>query len=504
MLDNFLEYDIQKKLHLFDILQTHSPVSIKQIRQLSNLSFSSSRILLKELSTDLQNLAEIREKDSNFYFLPYNNVSDLDLLHAIYANSNMLKCLKFIITNHSDLPFSTFMEKSFLSKSSAYRIRKNCLNYLHEIGLDMVHNRIKGEEYRIRFLIALLYHKYGIDCCRIDSGSLNLVRNFILSTNHAIDKNFLKLTEKEYEYFECLVILSWKRQQYHVSLPDSKNFPKFKTVFIYQNLKAIFKKEVVDILHIPFTENDYDYLYLVYCCTDNCIMADKWTPKDIHLLYKNLLSQEAFSDLLYRFQETFGSDIIHTPACRAALVYFYKTCLLNLQSIIPGKCFFFHSRSNALTFTMGKCISNILADWKKEQHIKYEIDPHHILYLSFQIKTILQQYIKPVNIIIVSDLDTEIKTLQLFLKRLFAPQRAVITPFLLNAQNMNILRSQKNSIIIVHKKFQHFMETLNVKKENTIIPITIQITSEDILAIQKAIAYYEKKFIADFPFLHET
>ena len=100
------------------------------------------------------------------------------------------------------------MDEHFLSKSAAYRVRESCVHYLHSVSLDIHHNRIAGEEYRIRFLIALLYYKYGFDCCNIDETSTALARTFILASNQVIDLHFLEHSVEEYGLFECLLILT--------------------------------------------------------------------------------------------------------------------------------------------------------------------------------------------------------------------------------------------------------------------------------------------------------
>ncbi|MFQ9512006.1 MAG: helix-turn-helix domain-containing protein, partial [Lachnospiraceae bacterium] len=156
----------------------------------------------------------------------------------------------------------------FLPKSTAYRSREKCLEYLHAIGLDVVCNKVIGEEYRVRFLIALLYYKYGVDCCGIDKKSIQLARTFLLATNQVIDLHFLEQTSIEYGYFECLLILSWKRKQYPLNFPKSSEFGKFKELFIYQDMKKYLRKTIETTLN--YTSSIYTTGRNCYCILFNC------------------------------------------------------------------------------------------------------------------------------------------------------------------------------------------------------------------------------------------
>lgn len=140
-------------------------------------------------------LGYIENKQQHVSLSILDKVNTLKLLHAIYAHSDILHCLKFLLTNDTCKPFTIFIDDNFLSKSTAYRTRKVCLAYLHMIGLDVKKNCVIGEEARIRFVIALLYYKYGIDCCDIDEEAVAFARCFILSTNQTIDLDFLKKTK---------------------------------------------------------------------------------------------------------------------------------------------------------------------------------------------------------------------------------------------------------------------------------------------------------------------
>lgn len=491
MLDKYLEPSIQNKLRIFYLLRTRMEVSIKELNQINQTTQTNTFTLLNELKNDLWGLAEIRVSDSHAFFSVYENVSFLELLHALYRDSNILRCLSFLTSNTEGLPFSVFIDESFLSKSAAYRVRQSCANYLRSVGLFIQRNRVSGEEYRIRFLIALLYYKYGFDCCGIDQASVSLARTFVLSSNSVIDRDFLEYSTEEYSFFECLLILTWKRKKFPPVLPGSGDMDKLKEMFFYKKIKQCFKETIEKELTDDFTETDYDYVLLCYCCTNNCVLSDKWTRKDIEQLHQIVLSAPAFKDLLNRLSQKFGNEITRGRELKATLVYFYKKSLLELQCLIPDKHFYLHGSNSQLLFSLNDSVTLLLKDWKAANKIQYEMDPGHTLYLTAQLGTVLSRLISPVTLVIVSDIVAEIESARLVFSRLFSPIRVTIVSFQLNAEPLSVLQSYKNSLFLVYKKFDRMIRKLGVSDSNVFLTITSEMAPDDIEAVRMAVLQYE-------------
>lgn len=234
MLDRYLEKNIQNKLQLFNILHSKASITMNEILSFLPLSIEGIYTLINELSIDLQGLAEI-EKHSPFLSITfYEEVTFMEIMHAIYQSSNVLQCLKYMILNEKKQSMTAFIEAQFLTKSSAYRIRETCKEYLLAIGLNLNNNQVVGEEYRIRFLIALLHYKYGIDCYAENEKDIALTREFILSTNSVIDESYLEVTSNEYGFFEYLFILLWKRKKFMIEPIISKQLEDCKKIFVYE------------------------------------------------------------------------------------------------------------------------------------------------------------------------------------------------------------------------------------------------------------------------------
>lgn len=501
MLDRFLEHKIQKKFQLYQILKSNNSISFKTLTKTLKSSESSVRSLIEILNDNFNGLAKI-EKNQQFLSLKTNdNVDTLKLSHRIYNESLVLQCLKFLITNDTLEPFSTFTKEAFLSKSSSYRIKNICQEYLHSIGLTIDNNKIVGEEYRIRFLIALLYYKYDIDCCNIDFDSIQLARKFILSTNNTINLKFLENTVNEYGYFECLLILSWKRKNNPVFLRKNNDFQKLKKSFVYRNMKLYLKKVIEKELNINFHENDYEYIYLAYCNTNSCVLADKWTQYDIDYIHQVIFGNTKFSNLLQRFVFKFEKNLADNRAMKVALIYFYKKFLFELQCISPDICFYLNSTNDPLTLKTFHHVSKLLDSWKKDNDIQYPISTDHIHYLSIQIESILHQFLNPIPLILVSDLIVELEVMKLVLLRNFSSQRITITQFLLNTKKIDFLHNCQDCIIIVNQKFKNTMLDINTSNNNMIIFVNVEFNSIDISKIQNALSYYEEQSFLRYNFI---
>ncbi|WP_461813228.1 helix-turn-helix domain-containing protein [Faecalimonas sp.] len=498
MLDSFLETNIQHKLKIINTMYLQNTISNNELCSTLNLSLSRVDIIIDELNNDFENIFKI-SKGKNYYSLALDTHCNLkSLIHLIYKSSSMLHCLKFLITNDKNIPFSKFIDENFLTKSSAYRIRQKCDLYLHSIGLSTKGTHIMGEEYRIRFLIALLYCKYGFNCCEIDETSLSLADNYITSTNQAIDIDFLRQTYSVYDYFKILLILAWKRKSYSVNIPSNKTFSELKNFFIYEKIKLSLKSEIEPKLHIAFSENDFEYIYLAYCTTSNCVFNDIWSYDNFFQMRNIIFSDTAFYDLVKTFHEKFGEIITQSPALLSTLIAFYKTFLFELHCIIPDNDFYDDRKKDQIDLTLFNLLKPLLDTWKSKNQIKYDINKKHLFCLSLKVKSILQQFMKPISIFIVSGLVVDLENIRLYLERNFSNKRITILPLLFSIEHKDFLKDRKNCIIIVQKHFETVINSLDLDKSNTIIPITIEMNDNDIKHIQQTIAKHEESIFYDF------
>ena len=175
----------------------------------------------------------------------------------------------------------------------------------------------------------------------------------------------------------------------------------------------------------------------------------------------------------------------------ASLFVYENVSFLELQCLIPDKHFYLHGTNSQLLLAIKDSLADILKDWRQAHHIQYEMDPGHVLYLSTQLGAVLCQLVKPIPLLVVSDIISEVETIRLLLSRVFSPMRITLVPFFLNAQPLSLLRQQKKSIILVFKKFDHLISEIGLSGDNVIIPVSSEMTSVDIGKIRKAVLEYE-------------
>lgn len=491
MLDNYLEANIQHKLKLLSALHTHKTITTKSLCTTLDLGPTAIHTLIEEINTATQGLAAIHTTSNSITLNTEEGIHFFHLFRAICKQSNVLDCLRFLLLNDNHRPFSRFIDEAYLTKSSAYRARQACVDYLRCVGLNLENNCVIGREYRIRFLMGLLHYKYGIDCYAIEPDDLRLVRRFILATNHVVDMEYLEQTENEYGYFEYLLILSWKRKGHPLSPLLSNQLQRLKALFLYNNLEEAVKAHLEPTLPCTFDTLDLDYIYLVFCCTNNCLFANRWNDQTTHEIARIVFEDTAFADLLKRFDARFGSDVAHSHALRAALVYFYRKCLLELQCIIPDKNFFVNTPQHPLSKQFLQFLTDFLNDWREANHIQYRLDSNHLIFLSLQIEYILRQTLPPVPVYLLSDLFVDLDVLALHLSRQISNKRIDIHTFLLNGEDHTTLTNLENCVVIAHKKFEGILTRMGIGEKNTLVPITAELNNDERAAIHLAINHYD-------------
>ena len=322
------------------------------------------------------------------------------------------------------------------------------------------------------------------------------MRRFILATNHVVDAEYLEQTENEYGYFEYLLTLAWKRKDHPLSPVLSDQLDALKELFLFDAIKDAVQQHLTPALSCQLNALDLDYIYLVFCCTNNCLFQDRWDDDATKAVTDIVFADPAFSDLLRRIGDRFGKEVAESHALRAALVYFYKKCLLELQCIIPDKNFFVDTPQQPLSKAFLQYLTDFLNDWREANHIQYRLDSNHLIFLSLQIEYILRQTLPPVPVYILSDLFVDLDVLALHLSRQVSDKRIDIHTFLLNGEDHRTLTTLENCVVIAHKKFEGILTRMGIAAHNTLIPITAELNNDERAAINLAINHYDDAHFA--------
>lgn len=336
MLSQYLETNTLQLIRLLTTLLDCQNISFSQLTKVTSLKSKTCRHLLGQLTKRLDGMVciEINEQSQISCSLK-ERVSKNQCLHLIYRDSMVLSCLKFLIFNQEHQPFTVFSKNHFLSTASAYRVREKCRHFLKSVHLSIRANQVCGEEFRIRYLIALLQCQYGVSCYPIEEDDLDRITEFMTNSNPNIAKNFLSLMEDEFAFCHFLMMLTWKRQAFRPYLPYSAQFDHIKPLFIYPKIIHFSKEYLETSLPFSFDQLDYDYLFLVYCTNTNFFCGHLWNEKEREKVCQLVATKTDIAYLIPSFKAFLGSNLSTSLPFLEAMMTLFRKCLFNLQSLIP-------------------------------------------------------------------------------------------------------------------------------------------------------------------------
>ncbi|EHI68984.1 helix-turn-helix domain-containing protein [Streptococcus ictaluri] len=162
MLEKYLESSIKAKCQLVVLFFKTPSLSITEVVEKTGLTPLQLKHYSEELNAFFASSITLSiQKDTVSCAFKHTFIDTY--LHQLYESSNTLQLLAFCLKNEDcSRPLTDFARKRFLSSSSAYRMRESLIPLLRDFELKLSKNKIVGEEYRMRYLIALLYSKFGI------------------------------------------------------------------------------------------------------------------------------------------------------------------------------------------------------------------------------------------------------------------------------------------------------------------------------------------------------
>lgn len=494
-MNSYLETKIRYKIEFCTFLFNNKNLNLNNITLYFNFSENYAKELIKELNIQLNSIAEINiNKQKDIYIHVKNNATQQQILHKIYNESPLLNYLHFLINNDDQQPFTCFIEQNYHSVANAYRIKNRAEEFLHSCGLHIKKNQIHGAEYRIRFLIALLYSEYGIRYEKITLDDIQLARTFIMRSNQVVDEVFLENTLAEFQFFEILLILTWKRQHFQLDFNEWHEKEELKKIFIYPKIKQNFQNIVEESSHKSFTQSDYEYLLLTFCVTDNCLYTGEWTKMEIKKVHHLVFNCPKIQHLITLIQKklNFGKEIIETRSFRVAIVYLYKLFILNLHPLLPEKYSQIGNSQSITLEKMQKKAAEILKEWKQISNIQYEISDTHIFTLALHLESIYQVFVPGTPITIITTTISEYETLALQLSARFNTHKIKINHMLSSMINPETLENLQGNLIIITPSMSNYIEKLTLSKCSVVICVSMSFLPEHLRLIEQSIQHYQQ------------
>lgn len=168
-----------------------------------------------------------------------------------------------------------------------------------------------------------------------------------------------------------------------------------------------------------------------------------------------------------------GKEVIFTQNFRVAIVYFYKKCILNLHPLLPESNPFLFNTLNTNQKVLFNQVQRMIDVWRTANNIPYFFTKEQIYFLTNQIEVIYQLFIPEIDITIVTNTISEYESIALKLTTTFNHYKLKPKVFMINAENIEQLYQNKNTIVLIHPKFATFIDETKLLASSPIIKLAI-------------------------------
>lgn len=430
-------------------------ILVSELISETELSYNLIKQYCQELNEQFSQSLKI-EVSPQIITTTYNEQLKDHYFFDLYAQSNLLQLLRFLLLNEdSQKPLTYFAERSFISNASAYRMREAIRPYLKEIGLALHKNVIRGDEYRIRFLIALLQSKFGIIIYEFSQEDFHLIDQFI--ANSASSLKFSNLLEHSFQFYNTLLALSWKRFDYRVSLPKSDIFNELKQIFIYQKISETAIATIERQLHLSFNTSDIDYLFLIYILANNSFASQDWTIEEVDFYISIFEKNYHFQLLLNPLKKLFDIPQQKEKEFVRIVLAFAKDHIYQLEPFIPEKNYFLsnYCSENSL---LKEAIFKIVKKWKKEIKQSAQVNARHLNLFCNHLELFLKSYQPPLQLVFLSTDFTSSMTLTDFIANRFSSDYVQFHSYYLLTDDIYQIADIKPHLMVTSHQLIPFIE----------------------------------------------
>ncbi|HEV4297677.1 TPA: PI-1 pilus transcriptional regulator RlrA [Streptococcus pneumoniae] len=474
MLNKYIEKRITDKITILNILLDIRSIELDELSTLTSLQSKSLLSILQELQetfeeeltfnldTQQVQLIEHHSHQTNYYF------------HQLYNQSTILKILRFFLLQGNQ-SFNEFTQKEYISIATGYRVRQKCGLLLRSVGLDLVKNQVVGPEYRIRFLIALLQFHFGIEIYDLNDGSMDWVTHMIVQSNSQLSHELLEITPDEYVHFSILVALTWKRREFPLEFPESKEFEKLKNLFMYPILMEHCQTYLEPHANMTFTQEELDYIFLVYCSANSSFSKDKWNQEKKTHTIQLILQHTRGKHLLSKFKNILGNDISNSLSFLTALTFLTRTFLFGLQNLVPYYNYYEHYgiESDKPLYHISKAI---VQEWMTEQKIEGVIDQHRLYLFSLYLTETIFSSLPAIPIFIILNNQADVNLIKSIILRNFTDKVASVTGYnILISPPLSEEHLTEPLIIITTKEYLPYVKKQYPKGKHHFLTIALDL-----------------------------
>ncbi|MGT2934602.1 helix-turn-helix domain-containing protein [Streptococcus castoreus] len=454
MIEKYLEKTINDKINLINLFFRTPTLTLTEASLKTNLSASKLMKHCRELNTIFKEQLSITNDKREIHCHLKDSLKEF-YLHELYQKSNVLQLLKFLIQNDTQhKPLSSFAKQQFLSSSAAYRIRESIMPLLEEFNLRLSKNTILGEEYRLRYFIALLQSKFGIEIYHVSAKDKMVIREFLfmgatnLRASNALSESFL--------FFDILLTLLWKRHDKHVHVPSSEMLTSLKEIAVYDYLSDCAGQIIEPRQQIRLDSNDLDYLFLVYLTAVNSFAAQKWSDELTEQIVVIISSNTSFQSLFQPISDLIPLSAENHDSLLRIVVYFAHHFILNLQQFIPEKNYFSLDHYPGDLVVLEK-LKPIVMNWLQE--IKgTSLNQQYFFLFCRHIEQLIRNNLPKITVVLLTTDFVNAQLLTDYIYKHLSSQNIVFYSYYLLADNIYNIRDLNADIIITHKKLIPFVK----------------------------------------------
>ncbi|WP_394405999.1 helix-turn-helix domain-containing protein [Streptococcus sp. 20-1249] len=490
MIENYIEKKIIQQVTLINLLLDFREIDLKSLLEIAHISEKDFFALLPQLQSIFHDSLTIVCNNNKLTLTLIQPARKSHFFHQIFQNSTFLQFLFFLI-QEDELHLHDFADKYFISLATAYRLKNKCISYLKKVGLDCDKNTIVGPEYRMRFLLATLYYRFGFSLYEFTESDHRMIFDLIQATNTYLPDVATSLIPEEQYFFSYLIFLSWKRQGYSVSVPYSEEFEILKFHPVYSPLRQTLKQNLADKFENELTDGDIDYLFLAYGITDNPLFKDRWRLEVSSEFFAPFFAYTRLNYLLPKFEAIFGKEVTDSFDFQLSVLFCMRRFLCDIHDLIPDH-YLFEYIDPPYPKRLFQIVEKLLRDWGSHYVSTKHIAKHHIVLLTIQLSEILKNRLKPIPLVIVANNQANLNMIASFIRRNF-------TTYTTKIQTVNLLSEKfipenhtEKAVLLAEQQYIPFLKEIYGEEQYQYITISINFNDthyktiyENILAIRE-------------------
>lgn len=310
-----------------------------------------------------------------------------------------------------------------------------------------------------------------------------MIDNFMATLNLRINIDTLAHNAEGHAYFRSLISMVFKRDIPTSAIILDEQCQKYIESSRFLDIVQKSSKETLEKeLGQEFSYNDYLYLMLIYYSTNFSIIDVSMKKVELEQFDELIMKNADLQSLVDLFEEYFGAEVVNHSLFRAALCYFLKKTLFNLQGLIPSNERLLDKKYQPLYLV----VKNVLKRWNENSRRRVLLIDSHINYLTIHLYPLIYKWNNPVQICIFSFNLINFESCKFQVEQELGRKVKVHEKMFNSVEDLNRLLEESDEPTIVLCNPNCEME-LKEAVEGTIIPISLAFFDRDLEDVEEVI-----------------